>query len=104
MEIAVDACRRLRVSRTPLTLPTPREFRSSTGARLSAVKQAACFACAGWASAKQALDLNFYVQIASAFMAALAAAHVFYEDVPTSFILAFVGKKNPTDIATTSAP
>ena len=36
----------------------------------------------------------FYPQIVSAFMAALAAAHVLYEVVPTSFILAFVGKNS----------
>jgi hypothetical protein len=40
------------------------------------------------------LSTYFYVQIASAFIAALAAAQVLYEDVPTSFILAFVGKNS----------
>jgi hypothetical protein len=53
----------------------------------------ASFASIGWPRQGK-LSIYSYAQVASAFMAALAAAHVLYEVVPTSFMLAFVGK-NP---------
>jgi hypothetical protein len=46
------------------------------------------------AASESKLSTYFHVQIVSAFMAALAAAHVLYDVVPTSFTLALAGKNS----------